>query len=334
MGDWHTNDDDNQQIAMARAQKRAQINAQKKAGVYLKTFSRSVNSELTDEEISAVTNNIIEVFDVHIDKKIIPLNERQTTILYTATLKAKIDPDGIYDYIKRDSQGKVTIIEQNNRLQDAIQKNDELAEKLTGQYNQAASQADKDRIRQQMNDADRDFLANQKYEEGLKLYYEGNFNGAIKLYSEALEINPNYFEAYTNRGNAYGKLRQYEPALQDFNKSIGINPNYEWAYCNRGVVYYDLGQFERAIEDYTQAIKINPNDELYYNNRGNAYLQLFQYKLAIKDYDKAIEFNPNYSTAYRNRGLCYREFGNNKKADADFEKARQLENVKQLVWKK
>ncbi|MBO4779952.1 MAG: hypothetical protein J5497_04875, partial [Selenomonadaceae bacterium] len=192
-GEWHTSDAETQSIAMARAAQRAQIDAQKKAGIYLQTFSRSVNAQLTDDEISAVTNNIIEIVgEVQYDKKIIPLSDTQTTILYTATLKAKIDPEGIYDYIKRDDKDKVTIVQQNNDLQDAIQKNEELAKSLTEQYNRATSQAEKDRIRQQMKQADRDFLANQKNDEGVKLYYAKDYYGAIKLYREALQLKPDW----------------------------------------------------------------------------------------------------------------------------------------------
>ena len=170
-GEWHTSDAENPQIARQRAQQRAQLDAQKKAGLAIKTFSRSINNELTDDEVSAVTANIIElVGDVHFDKKIIPLSDNQTTILYTATLKAKIDPDGIYDFVKRDSKDKVTIIQQNTQLRDAVQKNDELAASLTEKYNRAASQVERDRIRKQMEQADRDFLARQKLEECNKLH--------------------------------------------------------------------------------------------------------------------------------------------------------------------
>ena len=45
-------------IARQRAQQRAEYDAQKKAGVALKTFSSTINFELTDDEVSAVTNNI------------------------------------------------------------------------------------------------------------------------------------------------------------------------------------------------------------------------------------------------------------------------------------
>ena len=326
VGEWHTNDDDNQQIAMARAQQRAQIDAQKKAGVALQNFSRSVNARITDEEISAVTNNIIElVGEVHFDKKIIQLSDRQTTILYTATLKAKIDPEGIYDYIKRDEKEKVTIIQQNDNLQDAIQKNDELAEKLTEQYNKATSQAEKERIRKQMNDADRDFLANQKFEEGNKLYYAKDYNEAIKLYDEVLKFG-DYVEAYNNRGLAYFYLGQKERAIADYNKAIQLNPNDADAYNNRGNAYFYLGQHERAIKDYTKSIELN-NSELHlpYNNRGNAYSDLGQHERAIADYNKAIQLNPNYAKAYYNRGIAYALTGNFNQALNDVNKAIQLE---------
>ena len=53
-----------------------------------------------------------------------------------------------------------------------------------------------------MNDADREFLANQKLEEANRIYYK-DISNAFKLYSEAIELNPNYKVAYKNRGNVY-----------------------------------------------------------------------------------------------------------------------------------
>ena len=279
----------NHEFGKKRAQQRAERDAQKKAGVALKTFSRSINSELTDEEVSAVTNNIIKVSDV----KIVPVPfeaQGEAGLMYRATLKATIDTDGIYAWLKRDDKEKVTIIQQNDSLQDAIQKNDKLAEDLKEQYKRATSEAEKNRIRKQMSDADRYFLANQKNEEGNKLYYAKDYHGAIKLYNEAIELNPNLTDVYNNRGVAYDDLGQYERAIQDYNKAIQLNPNWFLPYNNRGVVYDDLGQKERAIQDY----------------------------------DKAVQLDPNYADAYNNRGLCYQALGDEAKAQADFAKAKEL----------
>ena len=310
--------------AKDRALQRAKEDAQKQAGVYLKTESRAVASQLLDDAISAVTNNIIEISDVQYETITQKITERTTAVVVVAKLKASIAPAGIYDFIKRDEKEKVTIIQQNDSLQEAIQKNDKEFEDLKEQYKRATSQAEKDRIIKQMGQVDRDFLANQKFEEGNKLYYAKDYYGAIKLYREALKLNPNFADAYNNRGNAYKDLGQYERAIQDFDKAIQLNPNYDMAYNNRGVAYYYLGQNERAIQDYDKAIQLNPNYDMAYNNRGVCYNELGQNERAIQDYDKAIELNPNDSTAYNNRGNAYKDLGQYKRAIQDFDKAIQL----------
>ncbi|MFN4953833.1 MAG: tetratricopeptide repeat protein, partial [Aphanizomenon sp.] len=52
------------------------------------------------------------------------------------------------------------------------------------------------------------------------------------------------------------------------NLAIKFNPNYANAYYNRGIVRNDLGDNPAAIDDYNIAIKCNPNDAKAYYNRG------------------------------------------------------------------
>ena len=265
-GQYIMSDFENHDIAKQRAQQRAERDAQKKAGVYMKNFSRTVNAMITDDEISAVTNNIIKVSDVKIVSVPFEANG-EAGIMYRATLKAKIDTDGIYSWIKRDEKERVTIIQQNNSLQDAIVKNDKQIEDLKEKYNHATSKSEKDRIRKQMNYVDREFLANQKNDNGLKLYYSQNYEDAIKFYKEAIELNPNCYEAYSNRGVVYAQLKQYERAIQDFDKSILINPNYSEAYSNLGVAHSELKQYELSIQYFNKAIELNPDNAITYLNR-------------------------------------------------------------------
>ena len=60
-GEDYANEIESQDIAKLRARDKAIKNATKQAGVYLKTYSRSINSELTDDEISAITSNAYEL---------------------------------------------------------------------------------------------------------------------------------------------------------------------------------------------------------------------------------------------------------------------------------
>ena len=83
-----------------------------------------------------------------------------------------------------------------------------------------------------MNDSDREFLAQQKLEEGNKLYYVKDYQEAIKSYDEVLTFGE-YEEVYNNRGFAYYCLKKYQQALKDFDKAIELNPNHTPAKNNR-----------------------------------------------------------------------------------------------------
>ena len=51
-----------------------------------------------------------------------------------------------------------------------------------------------------------------------------------------------------------------EKAIADYTKAIELNPNYAEAYSNRGNMYYRKGNSVKAIADYKTALQLNPNN--------------------------------------------------------------------------
>jgi len=67
------------------------------------------------------------------------------------------------------------------------------------------------------------------------------------------EINPNFTDAYHDRGIAKVNLQNNKGAIQDFNKAIELNPNYAKAYYNRGIAKILLGQKDNGCLDLSKA---------------------------------------------------------------------------------
>ena len=100
------------------------------------------------------------------------------------------------------------------------------------------------------------FLSCQKnnyFDLGKSEYDKGNFENAIINFTKAIELKPDYAEAYYNRGNAYVKLQQYGKAIYDFNKAIELKQDDAQAYYNRGLVYYFSGNTYKACKDWREA---------------------------------------------------------------------------------
>jgi tetratricopeptide (TPR) repeat protein len=141
---------------------------------------------------------------------------------------------------------------------------------------------------------------------------------SIEDYTKAIELNPQYADAYYNRGVAHDDLGEYQKAIEDYTKAIELNPQYADAYSDRGYVYNKIGKYWKAVDDYNKAIELGSKYTYAYFTRGYAHGELCQYQKAIDDYTKAIELTPQHASAYNNRGNVYNELGEHHKAIDDY----------------
>jgi len=159
---------------------------------------------------------------------------------------------------------------------------------------------------------------------GMELYFEEKYEKAIAEFTKAIKLDPDYADAYSNRGGAYAAIEQYDLAIADYNKAIELDPEDADAYMYRGWAYTDIGQYDLAIADYNKAIELDPEDADAYYWRGAAYADTGQYDLAIADYNKAIELDPNDAYFWNNKGVALEELGRYEEAMECYNNALQL----------
>ena len=112
---------------------------------------------------------------------------------------------------------------------------------------------------------------------------------AIELTSDSAPFSPNRADyCYYQRGCAKKKLGEYKEAIRDFNKAIELNPEYQEAYAHRGCVKsFQFREYEEAIQDFDKAIELYPKGWTYLN-RGYAKGCLRQYDEAKEDYQTTL----------------------------------------------
>jgi tetratricopeptide (TPR) repeat protein len=148
-------------------------------------------------------------------------------------------------------------------------------------------------------------LATDDYFDRAYYYFEhGSLQSALSYYTRVLSLDPNYAEAYNNRGNTHADLGQYPEAIADFSEALNYDhPDLGLIYYNRGNTYLEMGRYDEAIADFSDAIQNSYSRiALAYYNRGNANLALRRYYSAIDDFELAISHDPSYIQAYNNRG--------------------------------
>lgn len=124
---------------------------------------------------------------------------------------------------------------------------------------------------------------------------------------EPLFAFPDAPEECLERGEQYAHEGDYAQALRDFTQAIRLNPDFTEAYLFRGMVYRLKGGHEaKSIQDFTAAIRLKPDFAEAYNWRGILYLKTGDYDRAIADLKEAFM---RYSTCFethRNHGEAAR----------------------------
>lgn len=109
-------------------------------------------------------------------------------------------------------------------------------------------------------------------------------------------------QVYLARGEALSGARSYAAAIEAYSQAIQLKPDFAEAYNDRGFAYYLRGNAERAIADFTRAIELRPNYPKAYNSRGVVYMSSgYGSSRAIADFDRAIVLKPDFRYAYINR---------------------------------
>jgi tetratricopeptide (TPR) repeat protein len=135
---------------------------------------------------------------------------------------------------------------------------------------------------------------------GVALAEKGRVEDAIRHYSEALRIWPDYAVVHLNLGKVLAEQEKFDEAIIHYRAALRIDPNFAKAHNHLGIVMTKQGKMEEAIDHYSKALRLKPDNAEVHNNLGILLDALGRMEEAIRHFSEALHIDSDYAKAHFN----------------------------------
>ena len=98
----------------------------------------------------------------------------------------------------------------------------------------------------------------QMLKDGIRLMSKQDYMAAEKIFSEIIEVEPEYIEAWNKRATVRYIRREFDKSLSDIYEVLSLEPNHFGALAGLGLIMLTQQDFEGALLAYKQVLLINP----------------------------------------------------------------------------
>lgn len=138
---------------------------------------------------------------------------------------------------------------------------------------------------------------------GNAAFTTGQFQIAVEAYTRGIQAGDLDADAlaiaFNNRGVAFGELGDFDRAIRDYSEALRLRPedktsikNLRIAHVRRGGAAAGRGDMDRALAEYSQAIQVDPDHPLGYLRRGQLLLTRGDTEGALSDLAAAERLDP------------------------------------------
>jgi tetratricopeptide (TPR) repeat protein len=131
-------------------------------------------------------------------------------------------------------------------------------------------------------------------------YKVANFNKAIELYNESINLYDQVSDSWYNLGICYSGLNNIELTVYAYNKALEIDSSNINANNNLGVIYFQQNNYELAKKYFLNCLAINKQFGSALANLGAVNHNQGNLDEARKYYEQALRVNPNDQNTRRN----------------------------------
>jgi tetratricopeptide (TPR) repeat protein len=165
---------------------------------------------------------------------------------------------------------------------------------------------------------------------GVTLWQSGDFPGAAEQLRQAIQIRPDYAEAYYTLGTVLKQMNNLPEAAEALRQAIRLDPDFAGAHTTLAAILRQLGDSAgAAAESKAGAEIVNQKNNLqaatFATNSGRRLLGAGDLDGAISQFRTAIRVMPSYALAHYELGLALSQRGLKDEAGGEYRKAAELD---------
>ncbi len=164
-------------------------------------------------------------------------------------------------------------------------------------------------------------------DSGNKLFDEGKFEEAAKLFEGLVAEDPNAYILYKNIGNCYFQLQRYDLAEESYLKVLAKEADNAEVMMLIGNTYSNRQDPAKALEWYGKIDIAKIIDPTVLFNISTAFFSQSNFAEALKYSQRAVEINPGSTDALYLTGLISLNLGNREQAIGAFERYLKLDSA-------
>jgi len=163
------------------------------------------------------------------------------------------------------------------------------------------------------------------YNLGVELLEAGNTELALDYFYRAVELDPEFVDAYVALSDIYALLGMGEQEFQVLEMIVAIDPGNIGAHNNLGFLYGHSEMYNEAIAEFKYIININPDDAMAHSNLAAIYSKAGYLDASLAEVKKAVFLDPDNAIGHSNLGWGYCQKGMVNEAIVETKKAISLD---------
>ena len=97
-----------------------------------------------------------------------------------------------------------------------------------------------------------------KFDIGSQLMGNKQFKNSIKMYSKAIDLQPDFAEAWNKRATLHYIIGDYEKSISDIFRTLELEPRHFGALDGLAEIYFLQNKFSKAAQTYNKILEILP----------------------------------------------------------------------------